>query len=51
MEMWGAAVVVWMAVGVVGMWGGEVAGEGRYSWGDALIDPTTAGPDGKPYPR
>ncbi|XP_045101895.1 uncharacterized protein LOC123498648 [Portunus trituberculatus] len=47
--MWGAAAAVWV-VAVVGLWGGEAAAHGRYTLGDALIDPTAPGPDGKPYP-
>ncbi|XP_063885416.1 uncharacterized protein LOC135113764 [Scylla paramamosain] len=47
--MWGAATAVWVVV-VVGLWGSEAAAHGRYTLGDALIDPTTPGPDGKPYP-
>ncbi|XP_050713757.1 uncharacterized protein LOC126996881 [Eriocheir sinensis] len=46
--MWGAAAAVWVAA-----WacvGGAAARDGRYTWGNALTDPTAAGPDGRPYP-
>ncbi|XP_066960608.1 uncharacterized protein [Macrobrachium rosenbergii] len=36
-----------LAVACIGLGKAEV---GRYTWGNALVDPTEAGPDGKPYP-
>lgn len=44
MMMMRCLVVAMVCIGL-----GEAA-EGRYTWGNALDDPTTAGPDGKPYP-